>query len=340
MGISLPQDRKKKAVLTAVVVSIIAGVATMFIPASILGSITGVTGLSELVPATAPPLGDKARALIAFGTGALTLAVLTVFLLSKEDGESQTEASPQDDIAQERGAADKPGAALLSVLASRIAQINFPKMPWVKGENEIRDLSDLPSVRHADTHPDAPARRPLLATKDLPVAADAPTTMSAVPSGGIAENAPVVETPVEEVSAGSPATAMPAFEEAVQAATPKPARQEGQAAAAPVEPINAAPADKPSLDEMIGQLESAVTQRKTQLAELEQVAAKIIPQAAETASEEADVAAAADMPEEGPAADRPPLEAVPTSPAEVEGDIDHALNAALETLQRMNAQAR
>lgn len=59
----------------------LAAVTTMLVPASLLEGVAESSGLSELIPAAGAPLGDTARAFIAFATGAMTLAALSYFLL-------------------------------------------------------------------------------------------------------------------------------------------------------------------------------------------------------------------------------------------------------------------
>jgi hypothetical protein len=53
-----------KAVAMAMAGATLAAVSTMFVPVAILESVTGATGLSELIPAARAPLGDTARALM------------------------------------------------------------------------------------------------------------------------------------------------------------------------------------------------------------------------------------------------------------------------------------
>jgi hypothetical protein len=59
----------------------LAAVTTMLVPVSLLEGVAESSGLSELIPAVGAPLGDTARAFIAFATGAMTLAVLSYLLL-------------------------------------------------------------------------------------------------------------------------------------------------------------------------------------------------------------------------------------------------------------------
>ena len=118
------------------------------------------------------------------------------------------------------------------------------------------------------------------------------------------------------------------------------------AAYEPSAPVEHAASDfQPSLAEMVAQLESAVNQRQQQLAALEIVAAQL---AAEKPTQDVavplemqapDVVANVETLPEPARADRPPLEAVPTSP-EKQDDMDAALAAALATLHRMNGTDR
>ena len=59
----------------------LAAVTTMFVPVSLLEGVAESSGLSELTPAAGAPLGDTARAFIAFATGAMTLGALSYLLL-------------------------------------------------------------------------------------------------------------------------------------------------------------------------------------------------------------------------------------------------------------------
>ncbi|MEP7349630.1 MAG: hypothetical protein ABI668_06715 [Sphingorhabdus sp.] len=309
------QSRQIKAVAIATGASILAAVATMFIPVPALESITGATGVSELVPATAAPLGDTARALIAFGAGVLTLAAMTVLLLRRE-------AVPAKLAIVEATAVEilEDDEYLVLTFRERFAklrlpQFKLPKMPWVKGEDDITELADLPKLRGGDIHPDAPARRPLLATSDLP-ALD------------------LIEIQIEET-----------VEDVAGPDLRNESAPEMPTAAEPLVTAGIANSDvQPSLEEMVVQLEAAVTQRQRQLDELEAVAAKLI---AEKSVEMLQASALTpdpaptevEIPAQPVRAERPPLEAVPADPAKAD-DMDEALAAALATLHRMNGTDR
>lgn len=301
------QNSQIRAIAMAFAGAVVAAVAAMFIPVAILEGITGASGLSELVPATRAPLGDTARALIAFGAGAITLAVLAFVLLRKDDPPFSRTMSAVPDWAED----DAPS------FTDRLGRIKLPtmarlKMPWQNGDDDITELSDLPKLRNGDSHPDAPPRRPLSAQQDLPVLdlIDAVT--------------PVIENTVAEAEI-----------ERIDPAIIEPAQIAATVAAAP--PVTA-PDIQPTLAEMVAQLEVAVAERQKQLAELEAVATQLT--AGQTVVEEAS-AARAEIYEQAPEPariERMPLEVVPASAKD--DDMDSALAAALATLHRMNGTDR
>lgn len=313
MNAKLKQNRQMRSLGLALLASILAAVATMFVPASVLESITGASGLSELVPATAAPLGDTARALIAFGTGALTLALMAVLLLRQNNNAPKPDAQ----VVPAAGMFEDDDRNFVQSLKDRITNIRLPKMPWVKGEDDITELSDLPKLRGGDIHPDAPARRPLSATQDLPV-------LDLTAAEKLEPEEPVAEWAADIVSPAANVEPVEAFAEAVVVSP------------IPVEDI------QPSLAEMVAQLEAAVSERHKQLVDLEIVAANLAAGRAEPAIASEPIAKPApeaDIFVEPVRAERPPLEVVPASPAKAD-DMDEALAAALATLHRMNGTDR
>lgn len=321
---SVPNSQVK-AVAMAMAGATLAAVATMFVPVTMLESVTGATGLSELVPAARAPLGDTARALIAFGTGAFTLSALTYLLLRFDGKPAQRPAPVQaaepsvpdwmiDDEDEKPTFADR-------LARLRVPALSLPKMPWQHDEDAITELADLPKLRNGDIHPDAPPRRPLLATQDLPVLdlADVATEV-------------MVEPVAEENGAEEPVAEM-----AVAEMAPEPVAEE-LPAAAPV----AAEDVQPTLAEMVAQLEAAVAERQKQLAELESVAAVLaVRQPAPIVDEDAHVEVVADVDVSiEPTRDgRPTLEVVHDVAAVQDDNMDSALAAALATLKRMNGAA-
>jgi hypothetical protein len=371
MGISNP---KLKSMGMAFGLSALAAIGTMFLPVTLLEGLTGATGLSEIVPATAAPLGDTARALIAFGAGAFTLAVMAIVLLRKE---RDAGVAPSDGLARNTtttataaATAAPKSVSLMDGLKERMMHFKMPQMPWNKqSDDDILDLADLPKLRAMDAHPDAPARRPFSAGSDLnhgdaPAAKAVENDLRFWPERleddavAIADSAPVpvMHTPATPVAEPANAWTMPTEAITAPVMAPSHALTEAQVPTEPMAPAaNAAAVHaEPSLADLVNQLESAVTLRHQQLHALEMVAAQIKSEAADAGSQpDNTIQQTIAMPvviEESAAiaepvalarTERPPLEAVPTSQRKMaDEDMDAALNAALETLQRMNAQGR
>lgn len=115
------------APLGAGLAAAIALLSSALVPIEWLESAAVTTGLSQLVGAAQPPLGWTARAVIGLGAGTLMGAVTWSVLFLK--------------------------------VARRALVVGSPRAP---------SASDLaPTLRRADAHPDAPARRPLSAAVDL-----------------------------------------------------------------------------------------------------------------------------------------------------------------------------
>jgi hypothetical protein len=374
MGMRSPQNERSseraRAIGLAIGASICAAVATMFVPTAMLEAITGATGLSELIPATAAPLGDKARALIAFAAGAVTMAVAAGFLSHKNkmsEMEPHKMASKTDVSINAND--DVP---LMQKIRQRIGGFGGIKMPWARSDasNDVYELTDLPELRAQDAHPDTPRRRPISAASDFgDIGLDGKHVyMPDIPlpkDGGSS-------TFSDQVFASSDYAAAPAEVEVlepvteyvatVQDAQPPIAAKPVLSESDPVQAYNAAShrdatgADQPSLSELVAQFERALESRKEQLAALEALAAHMAATARpESYSPQTEAVPVTVMPQSVspqreqinqvqrstviPPAPRPPLEAVPASVSQkTDDDMDAALNAALATLQRMNAK--
>ena len=151
---SLKYDRQMRSLTVAMGAAILVAAGAMLIPATILESVTGASNLSGTISATAVPPGDIARALIAFGAGALTLIVMAAVLLrlDKRPFARVVEDVPADPVYEDHDEI-APG------VSDRFARFKSPNA----------EFTDLPKLRGNDVHPDAPPRRPLSATSDLPV---------------------------------------------------------------------------------------------------------------------------------------------------------------------------
>jgi hypothetical protein len=353
MGLNRLQNDQIKPVGLAFGISAIAAISAMFVPVGLIESVTGATGISEIIPATAAPLGDTARAVIAFLAGAFTLIAASAVMLRQNNVPSMNKVHADTDLKVGDSKGIMARAAAISLPKITLPKIGLPKMPWTKNEDDILDLADLPRLRSFDAHPDAPARKPLSASSDLRETMVEPTLSNAEAKfWGDPVEAPVADSATIEAAIEPEyqyETAVEVEQEVIvpeEAINEMPAPAETPAstpASAPVSPHAGSGAIGQTLAEMVAQLEAAVIQRKAQLAELEIVAAGLLASKMEpvpyTEQEVlAEKAVAEILPPEMP---RPPLEAVPSSPrADADDDMDAALNAALETLHKMNAQAR
>ncbi len=227
----LARISNKMVFLIAIIGGLITAAFAMLIPISTLEAFTGASGLSEIIPATAAPLGSSARTLFVVFTAILAASILLVLLLSfrkapQEDSvysdddyvnemakernrmalsEDDSELAEriyqederniqnqhqidqdhidqdhidQDDDDVESKPADKKkfvaiaGGAMAAAAGGLVAagstiKSKIKKLPFMGGDDSIKSFDDLPKLRNADKHPDAPARRPLSADEDL-----------------------------------------------------------------------------------------------------------------------------------------------------------------------------
>jgi hypothetical protein len=372
MGMRNPHDEKTKRIGMAIGASIIAAVSTMFVPRGLLESLTGATGLSELFPATAAPLGDKARALIAFAAGAVTMAVSFGLLSRNNNNDSQSEVAGMTPHEQKN---DAPQPALLGQIKARLVGLKSLKMPWTRdsASNDVYELSDLPKLRSQDAHPDMPRRRPISAASDFgdigldgnPVRSGPDHYGNSAQYGEVIERQPAVPAASPAISENTPAEDLPFFEDrdmqfvpadtgvavdfvadfSATGAEPESVNRDPQihthADEAPGAPIVPTAHDEgqPTLSQLVAQFEAALENRKQQLAALEALAMRISEKGPATIESQPSVVPPVQQIVSAAAATRPPLEAVPASPRQQnDDDMDAALNAALATLQRMNAK--
>jgi hypothetical protein len=290
MAVSRPNLNLAKGFAFPMAASVFAGAATMFVPTPMLESFTGATGLSEIFPATAAPLGDTARALIAFSTGALTMAVTAI--LSNRKGPKNMAAHQFKPVFTDNVEEASPSlAAKIKERFSDLGKISLPNMPWrkaVDAKADIRDLGDLPKLRTADSHPDAAPRRPFSAELDLSsvateVEAPMPTPAADFWKDEAQSNAPqksalpvseafhaklMPEQIPETVPMMAPAAATASLQPSAQQPAPiQPEVVQTYTSAAPVkESATVAVAADPSspipLADLVAQLEKAVQQRQ------------------------------------------------------------------------------
>lgn len=223
----LPKSGINNVMIFAIVAvsAIITAIFAIMVPISVLESLTGATGLSEIFPATKAPLGNSARALFVIFSVLFISAIALVLLLSLRNhhgsnGKAPTARHDEEQIGER--ARDRNRMPMVdddddSLLAQKIfaqdeqrmddyekrANMNFralkddgvqkkttkkgivaiaagaavaagtaikskiKTLPFMGGDDRVRSFDDLPKLRGADKHPDAPARRPLSANEDL-----------------------------------------------------------------------------------------------------------------------------------------------------------------------------
>lgn len=349
-------DSQTRALIMAMGGAAIAAIAAMFVPTAIWETVTGSTGISEMIPATAAPLGDTARALMAFGIGALAFAILAALLLRRTPAVPKKTAAPVEaDIWDDDDDAGESQPSLIVRLREKIAAFVAAR----RGSGEISNLEDLPKLRAGDAHPDAPPRRPFSAGRDLAE----PMLEAELPAAEPVEEAPVLmaaaQEPVTEAEWAEVQEIPDVDPEPIAA---EPANLLVEEEYAPIEPSVAAkigsdfdddalaqvvPQDwkDQTLASMISRLESAMSERDNHLAQIAALATALPPHQEAEVPHAAPVETAIAEPEEAPMVSaRPALEAIRNDTV-VEmpiqnGDIDPALRSALETLHRMNARNR
>ena len=332
----------------AIAGGIAAALVVATLPHVYLESMIGATGLSEIVPAAAPPLGNTARGLVAVLAGLVCTSALYLFLNYKTksiEGGSDMSLAIRRNLTSETMDKERDGKSGFSVPKlnfSAKSLTKFLKKPK-KSAGQVTELKDLPNVRPADSHPDAPVRQPIFASSDL----GAPLAEKIKPF----EQPEMAQDHVEfeEPSAPHPVTPAPFVAEKTLHSSPEP------------EPVPA-PAPAPAQHEDVSQAEETVAPREDlTVLSLAQLADRLEAGLRRLEALESRVRGA--PPPESPVApshaveeDMPPVQA-PEEPVPVtiaplrsvasseddfqdhrQADMDEALKAALGTLERMTAQ--
>jgi len=124
------------------------------------------------VSAAAPPLGNTARGLIAVVAGLVSASAIYIFLNRKSNSQMggsdmslaiRRNLTPEPEVEKVES---KSSFTLPKISLSTKSLTKFLKKPK-KVSGEVTDLADLPNLRQADSHPDAPARAPIFAAADL-----------------------------------------------------------------------------------------------------------------------------------------------------------------------------
>lgn len=124
-----------------------AALLVLWVPVGLIEMVVASSGLSESLPAAAPPLGLKARLLLA-GFAAL-MAVGLMGMMRRQDRSAEQEGRR------------------LRVQGARKMGFAFSKLTALARGRAAPVDDAIPSLRRADAHPDAPARAPIFASRDF-----------------------------------------------------------------------------------------------------------------------------------------------------------------------------
>lgn len=212
-----------------------AALAILWTPVGVIEMLVASTGLSEAIPAAAPPLGLNARLLIA--AFAALMAVGLVWSMGKKGGRKHAPAKGER----------KMGFALSKLTA------------FARGRS-TRDVSaeSRPTLRRADAHPDAPARAPIFANRDF----DGLDIFNRVASRARSEGQPDLAMPAAPEAPEVPPLPTMALPEPLQSEPRFGPAPEPQSMSAPVAPAApSAPIETLSLVELTERLERGLAQR-------------------------------------------------------------------------------
>lgn len=286
-----------------------AALAILSTPVGLIEMIVASSGLSEIWPAAAPPLGMKARLLMALFGAVMAMGLVVAIRRDHPDAAK----------AYEKGHGKRAqGARKMGFALSKLTAL-------ARGRAVAPARQGAPALRRADAHPDAPARTPIFASRDFGgldifartepghrelVVNVEPEHDPIVPETGLDMPSAPEPLPEVELVSQTPAFAVPAIPRFVPPSA-EPARL-------PVTDIaTEAPARTPvqgmSIAELTERLERGLAQR----------ARTAIPS----------------VPANSVIADLPVAPPVPVREAVAE-DVDEALRAALGTLRTMTARAR
>ncbi len=174
-------------IAAALVAGCAAAAIALVIPIGVMENFTASSGLSEIIPQTAPPLGATARMGIAF-VAAVVVAGIVLALLGNSarsirgnKEETPMSASPlrmprfgginRSDISVDNDAMSAETNAEGGTPDSWFARVKN-RLDAMAGretgeERGICGFDDLPRLHRPDRHPDAPPRRPIFASADL-----------------------------------------------------------------------------------------------------------------------------------------------------------------------------
>ena len=135
----------------AALAGVAAAVALLATPVGLLEMLVASSGLSEAVPAAAPPLGVTARLMMAGFVG-LLIAGAVAAVRDPRQAEDERDTDGRQQSAQ--------GARQMGFAFSKLTAL-------ARGRATPTGVAEAPALRRADAHPDAPPRPPIFASRDF-----------------------------------------------------------------------------------------------------------------------------------------------------------------------------
>ncbi|MFZ2996878.1 hypothetical protein [Sphingobium sp.] len=132
-----------------------AALLVLSIPVGLIETLVASSGISESLPAAAPPLGLKARLVLAGFAALMTMGLMDMMRRTR------TDAAAMD----EEGRMSRPqGARQMGFAFSKLTALARGR---ITGTPPAPVERPTPALRRADAHPDAPARAPIFASRDF-----------------------------------------------------------------------------------------------------------------------------------------------------------------------------
>lgn len=150
------RSRQGRGFAIAALGGMAAALLVLWMPVGLVEMVVASSGISEAWPAAAPPLGGKARLLLAGFAGLMVVGIMSVMRRVRPVDDGDHEKEGRDQRAQ---GARKMGFAFSKLTALARGRIGAPFDQPIEGRT--------PSLRRADAHPDAPARAPIFASRDF-----------------------------------------------------------------------------------------------------------------------------------------------------------------------------
>lgn len=133
-----------------------AALVVLCVPVGLIETVVASSGLSESWPAAAPPLGLKARLMLAGFAASMAVGLTALVRRAEADAALMIE---------EEGRGMRPqGARQMGFAFSKLTAMARGR---IAGPASVPIDRPAPALRRADAHPDAPARAPIFASRDF-----------------------------------------------------------------------------------------------------------------------------------------------------------------------------